>query len=183
MVTPTRHTLLSEAIARHGDELRAFVAARVPGSEVDDIVQSAFERAAKRLDTLRDSTAIRAWLYRIVRNTIVDHRRRAAPPTDDLRSVDPARLQSEFTLEAEGTQCCCALSLISSLPAGQAEVLEAVVLREDTPAEAAARMGISRGNADVRLHRARKTLRDRLEDHCGVTSMSEAHDCTCSCTV
>lgn len=171
--------LLGEAVARYGDELRGFVAKRVPAGDVEDVVQSAFEKAAAKLGSLRDAQTIRAWLYRIVRNTIVDSQRRAGPPTLDLQTIEPARLASEVAAQPEGTQCCCALALIRSLPPGQAGVLQAVALDDATPSEAAQQLGISRGNADVRLHRARKTLKDRLEDHCGVTSIREAQSCTC----
>jgi RNA polymerase sigma-70 factor (ECF subfamily) len=45
--------------------------------------------------------------------------------------------------------------------------------------EAAARLDITHNNATVRLHRARKALRDAMEAHCGVTDPQACAACRC----
>src|ERR1700752_3195508 len=65
--------------------------ARVPRSEVDDLVQDIFLHAFKKLHTLRDFGAFGPWLAMITRNRAMDFHRRSKPTvevTEDLRSTD-----------------------------------------------------------------------------------------------
>ena len=56
----------SELIRRHSSLMRAYVY-RIVGSmsDTDDVVQEAFVIAWRQLPTLRDATAVKAWLMRI----------------------------------------------------------------------------------------------------------------------
>jgi RNA polymerase sigma-70 factor (ECF subfamily) len=47
-------------------------------------------------------------------------------------------------------------------------------------AEVAGTLDITTGNAAVRLHRARRALRGRLRDHCGVETMRQCLACVCN---
>lgn len=55
-----------ELVRRHSSLMRAY-AYRIVGSlaDADDVIQSAFVVAWRRLDQLRDPSAVRAWLIRI----------------------------------------------------------------------------------------------------------------------
>lgn len=64
---------------RFGPELSAFVYRLTAGEEVvQDLVQDTFVRAIRRQETLVDQHALRAWLYRIAANVVIDWRRRQA---------------------------------------------------------------------------------------------------------
>lgn len=70
-----------EAFARlyslYAPMVHGIVLARVPWSEVDDLVQDVFLVALKKLNTLRDDAAFGGWLAMIARNRAMDfHRRR-----------------------------------------------------------------------------------------------------------
>jgi len=56
--------------------------ARVPRSEVDDLVQDVFLLALRRLDTLRDPCAFGPWLAMIARNRATDYHRRSRETTE-----------------------------------------------------------------------------------------------------
>ena len=40
-------------------------------------------------------------------------------------------------------------------------------------------LGITVNNASVRLHRARRAMRDALCEHCGTDSLRSCQDCPC----
>ena len=158
------------------------LAFRLTGNEEDaqDVVQEAYLRAYKGLKRFRGDAAFTTWMYRITANCASTHlARRAhhrheplpddAPIVDDRPEVDPeARLGSA----AEREQLHAALL---SLPQ---EMRAVVVLRDvyDLPHQAVAQeLGISEGAAKVRLHRARKKLRERLFPLRGESSREEAH--------
>lgn len=84
----TRDEFDHEALG-HLDEVTAFARrlTRNP-ADSDDLVQATYERAFTQWRSLRDTTACRAWLFRIARNLFVD-RWRATRARPELRMVEP----------------------------------------------------------------------------------------------
>src|SRR6187402_370513 len=89
--------------------------ARVPRTEVDDLVQDIFLHAFKKLHTLRDSSSFGPWIAMIARNRAVDYYRRSRETveiTDDIRGTDKQESKAAEILE-----------LIRSLPEAYRETL------------------------------------------------------------
>jgi len=77
----------------HGPELRGFLLRAGAGPEADDLLQETFLRAYRALSA-RPPTTLRAWLFGIARNLLIDHARRRErqgkvfrllPPPDESR--------------------------------------------------------------------------------------------------
>src|SRR5690242_21288730 len=76
--------------------------ARIPRSEVDDLVQDIFLHAFRKLHTLRDWAAFGPWIAMIARNRAMDFYRRAKETvevTEDLRSTDMQMSRANEILE------------------------------------------------------------------------------------
>lgn len=145
------------------------LALRMVGNEHDarDVMQEAYLRAYRSLGGFRGESAIGTWLYRITANCASNHLSRrgrwrhdgyeeSLPVPDERPSADPEAMAA---LSLERTRLTAALA---ALPA---KLRTVVVLRDiyDLPHEAiAVELGISETAAKVRLHRARKKLRERL---------------------
>jgi len=71
-----RSALVADAVLREG--LEGFVRAKVPRSEVDDIVQSTLTDALAATKAPESEEELRRWVFGIARHKIVDHFRRAA---------------------------------------------------------------------------------------------------------
>lgn len=162
-------------------ELVAFVRARVESEAVaEEIVQSAFVRGVEQQEDLRDDESAPAWFYRILRNAIVDHYRRR-----DARGRALQRLAAEPEVfeqagpDERNRTCACVKKLADDLQPGYAEVLNAVDLEGESIADVARRVGITANNATVRLHRARKALRERVLETCQACATHGCVDCTC----
>lgn len=169
--------IVTGALQEHQKVLRAFVTSRVPSSGVDDLLQSAALRAIEGASSLEDPAKVLPWLYRIHRNIIVD---RARADSSHRRMLDRfERMEAQASLEEEVETCACSLHLTHTLPSNYAEILELVDVQEHSLSQAAAQLGITPNNATVRLHRARKALRETLAQHCGVKTASECVDCRC----
>lgn len=144
------------------------LAYRLMGNEDDarDVVQDAYLRAYKGIRRFRGDAAFSTWLYRIVANcasTQLIRRGKArheeldeAGLTDDRPEADP-ELRADLAFERD--RVATALALLPD------RLRAVIVLRDiyDLPHEAiASELGISEAAAKVRLHRARRKLREHL---------------------
>ena len=70
----------TEAIWTHlSADLRRFIRRRVSDDHAaDDLLQETFVRVHRNLGTLQEADRLAAWVYRIARNVIHDHHRKAA---------------------------------------------------------------------------------------------------------
>ena len=166
VATASPHASLVEA-ARDGDQqafgqlyalygamVHGILLARVPWSEVDDLVQDVFLLAYRRLKSLRDSAAFGAWLAMITRNRAMDFHRRSremAELPEDLARAD--------SREAEAQEV---LALIRSLPEAYRETLVLRLVEGMTGPEIAERTNLTPASVRVNLHRGMKLLREKL---------------------
>jgi RNA polymerase sigma-70 factor (ECF subfamily) len=158
------------------DELvrRTFVdtftlARRLTGNEEDarDVVQEAYLRAWRGIGKFRGDAAFSTWLYRITANTASTHlhrrrRQRTEPFADDFEPVD-SHAEQQVAQSAESAETLARISAaLDELPAK----LRSVVVLKDVYSlsheEIAGELGITVAAAKVRLHRARRKLRDAL---------------------
>jgi RNA polymerase sigma-70 factor (ECF subfamily) len=147
-------------------------------ADAEDVVQRAMLRAAERAAALADPSRARAWFYRILRRAIADHHR--SRPADASGGHEEA-VEGVDTASAPPpvSPCACAVHLLADLRPAYAEVLRRVDLDGEDPSVVATAIGASTASLYVRLHRARRALRDRVERHCGVSSLTPCLHCTC----
>ena len=148
----------------HRDELRAFIARRVPcQATADDILQDVF---CKTLSHLAEGhvTQPRAWLFAVARTTIADHYRGKRPTVElplSLASASPD--PSVGSYKEMGT---CLKPMIDALP----EKMRAPLVMTDYEGmrqrEVASRLGISLAAVKSRVLRARLQLRRMIEECC-----------------
>jgi RNA polymerase sigma-70 factor, ECF subfamily len=151
----------------HRAELVRFVTARVSDAAVaDDIVHDVLLKALSQLETLNDPAKLRAWLYRITRNAIVDHyrtRRPSEPLPKDLQAEPPEELA-----RAEQELARCLPPLLDALPPQYRQALTLAEVDGLPQLEIARREGLSLSGAKSRVQRARKMARDALLACCQV---------------
>lgn len=145
------------------------LALRLTGNEEDarDVVQETYLRAYRGLDRFRGEARFSTWLYRITANCAATHlarrgRHRHDELTEELAGADdrPA-VDPQLQADAAGLRDELQVAL-QALP----DSLRAVVVLRDvydlTHEEIARELGISQTAAKVRLHRARRRLREQL---------------------
>ena len=160
------------------DELvrRTFVdtftlARRLTGNEEDarDVVQEAYLRAWKGIGKFRGEAAFSTWMYRITANAAASNvqrrrRHRTESFSDDFEPVDTSAEQ----MVSQGAESAEALDRISAALDDLPAKLRSVVVLKDVYGMSheaiAEELGITVSAAKVRLHRARRKLRDVLYD-------------------
>ena len=151
----------------HRAELFRFVLGRVRDEALaDDIVHDVLLKALSQIDTLEDPARLRAWLYRITRNAIVDHyraRRPSEPLPEDLELEAP-----EESARAEQELAPCVTPLLGALPPPYRDALVLAEVEGLSQGEIARREGLSLSGAKSRVQRARRMVRDALVACCRV---------------
>jgi RNA polymerase sigma-70 factor (ECF subfamily) len=152
-------TAFTDLYRRYVRVVHGLLLARIPPSEVEDLVQDVFLSAWKRLDSLRDPGAFGGWLSMIARNRAADLHRREA---ETLRSMElPESIRSHDTT-AERVDALTILSVIRGLPDAYCETLILRLVEGLTGPEIAQRTGLTAASVRVNLHRGMKLLRERL---------------------
>jgi RNA polymerase sigma-70 factor, ECF subfamily len=150
--------------ARYSRMVHGILLARVPFSDVDDLVQDVFLQALPRLTDLRDVSRFPGWLASIARNRATDFHRRAKPNDEfdeefaSTQALTPsANHSSQSAAEAQAI-----LDAIRSLPDAYRETLILRLVEGMTGPEIAARTGLTHGSVRVNLHRGMLQLRETL---------------------
>jgi len=171
---------LAVLVDRHREFL-AFLEPRVGSrAAAEELLQAAFVKTLERGGEIRDGESAVAWFYRLLRNALVDfYRRRDAERRALERHAREVGGAAAPEPDLEDAVCRCLDALIPTLKDEYATILKLVEMEGAPVAEAAARLGVTPGNAAVRLHRARQALRARLVASCGTCAEHACLDCGC----
>lgn len=150
----------------------------VTADRAEDLLHDAVEKAIDARSQLDDDAQLEGWFHRVLRNTTIDfHRSRRREWSRDRKW---ARESTQFVVPTFKSQTCqCFHDVIPTMKAEYAEAIRNVDLQDGELREVAARLGITYNNLKVRLHRARRQLRTRLQDTCASCADRGCLDCTC----
>ncbi len=167
-------TVLYEVLIRRYNQ-RLYRVARAflhDDSGIEDVMQEAYLKAFTGLSRFQGRARFSTWLTRILINCAVAYvrsRSRRAEVTLDSAVENGIAVGGHSTFETEGEQTVAREQIgklidqaIDSLPVAYRVVFVLRELEHMTVADTAACLGISSTNAKVRLHRAKKLLRDSL---------------------
>ncbi len=182
---PRRANLSADAltvlVANHRRFL-AFLKRRVGSrAQAEDILQAALLKSLESRARVRDEGSVVAWFYRVLRNAVIDHYRAAAAEQRALEAAAPPVVaEPGFAAELERAVCTCVLEELATLRPAYGRLLRRVDVEGRSIRDVAKELGIPANNARVRLHRARRALRDRLRLTCRTCADHGCLDCTCS---
>lgn len=148
-------TAFGRLYERYSRMVHGILLARVPCSEVDDLVQDVFMLALRRLPGLREAGAFHGWLATIARNRATDYHRTVRPVAD--LSDDMMRQN------APDPEAIRVLEIINSMPEAYRETLILRLVEGMTGPEIAEQTGLTPASVRVNLHRGIKQLREKLE--------------------
>ena len=162
----------------------------VTGALADDVVQDTWLAVIDAIDTFEGRSSLKTWIYRILINkvrTLAAREARAIPvaslgpdhdpagphlelvheelgpgywpaPPEPWETLAPERLERKETLDRIARA-------IEALPTAQREVVELRDVQGWSASDTADALGITDVNQRVLLHRARKAIRNALEEH------------------
>jgi RNA polymerase sigma-70 factor (ECF subfamily) len=169
--------------ASNQGRIRGLLNRMVGPQDAEDLTQVTFAKAAQALQAFRGKAEVSTWLYRLAVNVALDwlrsrpaHEAKLTVPfpetstedkTDALTKaavIDPP-LSPEQELAHKDTHECIRAE-IAKLPGPHREILMLSFLGELNDDEIANALGITVGNAKVRLHRAKQDFKKVVEARC-----------------
>ena len=154
----------AELVKRHAGAVARYLGAAGGGDDVDDLVQEAFFRAFRRLESYRGTASFRTWVMSIGSNALKDQKRRetrrpvvALEDRDIMdETADPHAASIASDLEAR------LRAEVARLPAKQRDVFLLRAQQGTDYEEIATALGTSVGAARVHYHQAVKRLKKIL---------------------
>lgn len=156
---------LLEAIWREQhDQLLAFIKKRIKSKEEsEDILQEVFIKILSKIDTLKDSSKLRSWIFQMTRNAIIDHFRRKKNEELEAEIRD---IEDETDENAMNEATGWIGYYVDSLPENYREAVVMYEMKGLSQKEVADQLGISYVNARSRIQRGRQLLKKNLTDCC-----------------
>ncbi len=157
----------TEAVWSHlSADLRRFIRRRVPDDHVaDDLLQETFVRVHGNIGALEEGDRVGAWVYRIARNVVHDHHRKASNAPAALADAEPADDAGHAGRVGCGA-CGWLDEMVRSLPDGYREAVQLAEVEGVSQQEVADRLGLSLSGAKSRVQRGRAMLKGVLERCC-----------------
>ncbi len=146
-------------------QLLKFILKSIPDKDTaEDILQNVFIKILSNIDSLKDSTKLKTWIFQITRNAIIDHFRESKAAKSiplDLKDEDD-EIKNDITEEV-GTWI---FPFIKTLPEKYQEALILSELNGMSQKDLATHLGISYAGAKSRVQRGRTMLKERLTQCC-----------------
>ena len=155
--------------------IHRYLARMVGEDEAEDLTQDVFIKVSQSLADFRNESQLSTWIYRIAANTAID-RLRSASFRANANSVDIDSSGNDYQEHAVGDLLDrslirkemnkCISGLIDRLPDDYRTAITLSDLGGFQNMEIAEMLGVSLETVKIRLHRARKQLKESMETNC-----------------
>ena len=157
--------MLENIWREHHDQLLSFIRKRIKDDDLaEDILQDVFVKILLKIDTLKDQSKLKSWIYQLTRNAIYDHYRssRASEDIEKINSDADTDSLSQAMQEATGWIGY----YVHALPETYREALVLYELEGMSQKEIAEKLNLSYVNTRTRIQRGRQILKKNLTDCC-----------------
>ena len=147
------------------------LALRVLGNEADaeEAAQDVFIKAYNSLQGYNGQGKFSTWLYTVTRNTCLSRTRGNRQTTIHKEEHQLADLAGHSNNTIDRLEHTARKAVINKalqlLPADEAEIITLFYIHEQSIDEICTILNINNSNAKVKLHRARKRMKDLLDKH------------------
>ena len=150
----------------------AYVRTIAKSEDVEDIVQESLEKVFKKHDTFRGESNFSSWVFRIVSNTVADYyRKRKETTTEDgffENLIDEKADSPEQLVNAEEAKSCM-IEKVNTLPEKDSYILYLYYFEKMNLQDIANQFKTTLSSAKVRLHRARKKIKNIMLHECKIS--------------
>lgn len=126
----------------------------------EDVLQNVFEKSFEKERELKNHPNLSGWLVKSLKNEVLMHFRKANR-LDGLEGLEEIQLEESDSPDTKDS-VRKVMSLLKGLPLKQQEVFQLREVEGLSYEEIAEHLGISLGQVKVNLHRARKSIREKM---------------------
>jgi RNA polymerase sigma-70 factor, ECF subfamily len=159
----------------HTAAVLAYALRRTSREDAADVVAETFLVAWRRLDEVDEHGEL-PWLYGVARRVLLSQQRAATRQIRIAERVAAAEPSALPETPAASTGSRRVLAALATLPEKEREVLMLTAWEELSGSEAARVLGCSATAYRIRLHRARRRLRERLDPPPSPASAARAEE-------
>ncbi|MDQ6979332.1 MAG: sigma-70 family RNA polymerase sigma factor [Mariprofundaceae bacterium] len=163
-----------QAWKQHESELRSWLRSRLNHvDDAHDVLQQVFEKALLQGDRFCSVENVRAWLFQVARNILIDRYRmqhHELPLPDDVVADVP-------TVDMVDELSECLPRVLSELAADDRAIIVPCDLNGVSQQAYADAQGLTLSAVKSRIQRARKRLRDTLKKNCQVRTDESGKVC------
>ena len=157
---------IDQIISKHKQELFGYVLKHVKDNQTaQDIHQEILIKIFKHYKSINKPSSLKAWVYKIARNHIMDHFRKKNYVTISLN--EQLAEKNEFTNDA-GQILPCLRPFINQLKPNYRQALELIDLGGMSQKDFSVKMNMSYSGAKSTVQRARKQLKKSLNKCCQI---------------
>jgi len=140
--------------------LYLFILKRVKNKNTtNDIFQNTFLKIHKNLSKLKKEEKIKAWIFQIARNEIINH-------FNNESIYEEQFSDKKDIFQQKYKQICCFDKFINDLPKIYREVIELVYIKGQKQKDVAKILEISLENVKARIRRAKDILKKNFNECC-----------------
>jgi RNA polymerase sigma-70 factor (ECF subfamily) len=163
------HLVFEDVVEELSGPLRRYLE-RLVGSHTtaDDLLQDTLIKIARALPGFEGRSSVKTWAFTIATRVATDHFRRPQNRAklvdiDETTHVAAAEIDQQLVVDEMST---CVREVIDSLPEDYRTALVLHDLEGRTAAQVAEIAGCSTATAKIRIHRARRRLKQALDKEC-----------------
>ncbi|MGE3703210.1 MAG: RNA polymerase sigma factor [Hyphomicrobiaceae bacterium] len=149
--------------------------------DAEDAFQEFCLKVVRAAQSPDDDGTVDAWLRRVLSNTLTDYYRRRAARHRAEAAYKAEAPESEVQRGADrpDSPCRCIRKLVAELQPDYAEIIRRADLAEEPREQIAADLVLTPNNIGVRLHRARRALKNKIEHRCATCCDDSFRNCEC----
>ena len=163
---------LEQVWAEYQQALKSFLHSKVNNSaDVDDLLQDILIKTYQNLDKVQDASSVKAWLFQLANNTIIDFYRNHARQQRDSQ-IDAEDLwftDLDHNSEFKQKLSLCIEPFIQALPEQSSSLLLAVDIKGQSQKEIAVARNISYSTVKSRVQKSRGDLKNLFEECCNLS--------------
>lgn len=126
----------------------------------EDVLQNVFEKSFEKEQELKNHPNLSGWLVKSLKNEVLMHFRKSNR-LESLDGLEEIQLEESFS-EDNNDSIHKVMSLVKGLPIKQQEVFQLREVEGLSYEEIAEHLEISLDQVKVNLHRARKSIREKM---------------------
>jgi len=161
--------LFEDVAEELSEPLRRYLERLVGDSSIaDDLLQDTLLKIARALPGFEGRSSVKTWAFTIATRVATDHFRR---PQNRAQMIDIDETAQSLDTETDqklvvDEMNSCIRQVIDSLPEDYRTALVLHDFEEQTAAQVAEIAGCSVATAKIRIHRARRRLKEALDEEC-----------------